>query len=72
MTALALTSEYDNFGAVRQAIVRSTDKDWNPESMARNPESKTVLDFLTWGESELKPNFYHYKRKDTFRGSYFF
>ena len=23
---------------------------WNPESTAWNPESKTVLDFLTWGE----------------------
>ena len=22
---------------------------WNPESTARNPESKTVLDSLTWG-----------------------
>ena len=29
----------------------STDKDWNPESTAWSPESKTVLDFLTWGEA---------------------
>ena len=27
----------------------STDKDWNPVSGIRNPESKTVLDSLTWG-----------------------
>ena len=32
----------------------STNKDWNPvpenpESTSRNPESKTVLDSLTWG-----------------------
>ena len=25
---------------------------WNPESSTRNPESKTVLDSLTWGEVE--------------------
>ena len=24
----------------------------NPESMGRNPESKTLLDYLTWGESD--------------------
>ena len=23
---------------------------WNPESMAWNPESKTLLDYLTWGD----------------------
>ena len=27
----------------------STDKDWNPVPGIRNPESKTVLDSLTWG-----------------------
>ena len=26
---------------------------WNPESTAWNPESKTLLDYLTWGEKEL-------------------
>ena len=25
---------------------------WNPESTARSPESKTVLDFLTWSEEK--------------------
>ena len=35
---------------------RSTDKDWNPvpenpESTAWNPESKTVLNSLTWGKN---------------------
>ena len=29
----------------------STDKDWNPESMAWNPESKTALDSVAWGDS---------------------
>ena len=29
--------------------ISSIDKDWNPKSTAWNPESKTVLDFLTWG-----------------------
>ena len=29
---------------------RSTDKDWNPESMVWNPESKNVMDPLTWGD----------------------
>ena len=29
---------------------RSTDKEWDPESTARNPRSKTVLDSLTWGD----------------------
>ena len=28
---------------------------WNSESTAWNPESKTVLDFLTWGETDLRP-----------------
>ena len=28
----------------------SSDKYWNPESTVWNPESKTVLDSLTWGE----------------------
>ena len=23
---------------------------WNPESIARNPESNTILDYLTWGD----------------------
>ena len=27
----------------------SIDKDWNPESMAWNSESKSVLDSFTWG-----------------------
>ena len=26
----------------------------NPESTARNPKSKTVLDFLTWGEKKAR------------------
>ena len=25
---------------------------WNPESMAFNPESKTVLDSITWGDTK--------------------
>ena len=28
----------------------STDKEWDPESTARNPQSKTVLDSLIWGD----------------------
>ena len=24
---------------------------WNPESTTRNPESKSLLDYLTWGET---------------------
>jgi len=28
---------------------------WNPESTAWNPESKTLLDNLTWGEKYLRP-----------------
>ena len=27
---------------------------WNPESTALNPESKTLLDYLTWGEIETE------------------
>ena len=27
---------------------------WNPESMAWSPESKTVLDSLSWGEIEVQ------------------
>ena len=31
---------------------------WNPESTAWNPESKTLLDYLTWGElNPLNPSF---------------
>jgi len=26
---------------------------WYPESTAWNPESKTLLDYITWGESEV-------------------
>ena len=26
---------------------------WNPESTAWNPESKTLLDYLTWGEHNV-------------------
>ena len=26
---------------------------WNPESTAWNPESKTLLDYLTWGEKYM-------------------
>jgi len=26
---------------------------WNPESTAWNPESKTLLDYLTWGDYEV-------------------
>ena len=29
----------------------SINKDWNPESMAWNPESKTALDSVAWGDS---------------------
>ena len=29
---------------------------WNPESTAWNPESKTLLDYLTWGEKLLNEN----------------
>ena len=28
----------------------STDKEWDPESTTRNPQSKTVLDSLIWGD----------------------
>ena len=28
----------------------STDKEWDPESKARNSQSKTVLDSLIWGD----------------------
>ena len=28
----------------------STDKEWDPESTPRNPQSKTVLDSLIWGD----------------------
>ena len=27
---------------------------WNPESTALNPESKTPLDYLTWGDHDLR------------------
>ena len=30
----------------------ATDKNWNPEAIAWNPESKTVLDSLTWGDTK--------------------
>ena len=30
---------------------------WNPESMAWNLESKTVLDSFTWGEQETEKEF---------------
>ena len=26
---------------------------WNPESTAWNPESKTLLDYLTWGDESI-------------------
>ena len=29
---------------------------WNPESTAWNPEFKTLLDYLTWGERVLSVN----------------
>ena len=29
---------------------------WNPESTAWNPESRTLLDYLTWGETYLYPD----------------
>ena len=40
----------------------STEKDWNPghwnsESTVWNPGSKTVLDFLTWGDPQLKKKY---------------
>ena len=43
---------------IRIQNLSSTDKKsesstWTPESTALNPGSKTVLDFLTWGESSV-------------------
>ena len=36
-----------------------TDKTWNPRSTGWNPESKTVLDFLTWGKPSANCYIFH-------------
>ena len=33
--------------------MRNPTKDQNPESTAWNPESQTILDFLTWGDMSI-------------------
>ena len=35
---------------------KSTDKGWKPVLGIRDPESKTVLDSLTWGETQMPFN----------------